>query len=228
MTAPRASEGAVRDSTAGLSSESPTPAGRADEVDLGRLRRNAPAIVTDLALGLLFFVAAKLTDLRTAALVAAGAGIALYGVQWVLNRVFDRLQRPRIDLLGGLAMFGIVMLLISAGFSWLFDSERAVQLKSTWLGLLAATFFAIDAWRGAPYLGKRLALYIAYNDIDTRRLAFGFAIVGAAMALVNAALVFTVSKDGWLYYNLWGDMLLAIGLSMWAIERARRPASRPA
>jgi intracellular septation protein A len=196
--------------------------------DYDKLKRNAPAIIADIALGVLFFIAAKLSDLRTAALVAAGAGIALYGVQWVLNRVFDRLQRPRIDLLGGLAMFGIVMLLISAGFSWLFDSERAVQLKSTYLGLLAAGFFAIDAWRGAPYLGQRLALYIAYNDIDPQRLAFGFAIVGAAMALVNAVLVFTLSKDGWLHYNLWGDMLLAIGLSMWAIERARRPATRPA
>jgi intracellular septation protein A len=192
------------------------------DVDLGRLRRNAPAIVTDLALGLLFFVAAKLSDLRTAALVAAGAGIALYGVQWLLNRVRDRLQRPRIDLLGGLALFGIVMLLISAGFSWLFDSELAVQLKATCLGLIGAAFFALDAWRGAPYLGPRLALYIAYNDIDPCRLAWGFAAVGAAMAAVNAALALTVSKDLWLYYSVWGDMLLAVGLSMWAIERARR------
>ena len=193
-------------------------------VDLGRLRRNAPAIATDIALGLLFFVAAKLSDLRTAALVAAGVGIALYGVQWVLNRVFDRLQRARVDLLGGLAMFGIVMLLISAGFSWYFDSERAVQLKSTYLGLLAASFFAIDAARGAPYLGKRLSLYLAYNDIDTVRLGWSFAVVGAAMALINAALVYSISKDLWLYYSLWGDMLVAMGLSMWAIERSRRPA----
>lgn len=198
------------------------------DVDLGRLRRNAPAIVTDLALGLLFFVAAKLTDLRTAALVAAGAGIALYGVQWLLNRVLDRLRRSRIDLLGGLALFGIVMLLISAGFSWLFDSELAVQLKATWLGLTGAGFFALDAWRGAPYLGPRLALYIAYNDIDPRRLAWGFAAVGAVMAAVNAALALTVSKDLWLYYSVWGDMLLAVGLSMWVIERARRTAGRRA
>ena len=194
------------------------------EVDYGRLRRNAPAIVTDIALGLLFFAAAKLTDLRTAALVAAGTGIALYGVQWVLNRALDRMQRPRIDLLGGLAMFGIVMLLISAGFSWYFDSERAVQLKSTWLGLLGAAFFAFDAWRGAPYLGKRLALYIAYRDIDTVRLAWSFAVVGAAMGLINVAVVYSVSKDLWLYYTLWGDVVVAMVLSMWAIERARRPA----
>jgi intracellular septation protein A len=197
-------------------------AGGQADVDFMRLKKNAPAIVTDVALGVLFFIAAKLSDLRTAALVAAAAGIALYGVQWLLNRVFDRLQRPRIDLLGGLAMFGIVMLLLSAGFSWAFDSERAVQLKSTYLGMLGAGFFALDAARGATYLGKRLALYLAYRDIDTVRLAWRFAAVGATMALVNAGLVFTVSKDLWLYYNLWGDMLLAIGLSMWAIEGSRR------
>ncbi|MCA3214805.1 MAG: hypothetical protein ING39_05220, partial [Burkholderiales bacterium] len=55
--------------------------------DTDKLKRNAPAILTDIALGVLFFVAAKLTDLRSAALIAAGAGIALYGVQWVLDRV---------------------------------------------------------------------------------------------------------------------------------------------
>lgn len=196
------------------------------EIDTARMKKNAPAIATDIALGVLFFITAKLTDLRTAALTAAGAGIALYGVQWVLNRVFDAMKRPRLDLLGGLAMFGIVMLLISAAFSWYFDSERAVQLKSTYLGLLVASFFAIDGWRGAPYLGKRLSLYIAYNDVDPQRLAYGFALVGAVMASVNALVAFSVSKDLWLYYSLWGDMVLAIGLSMWAIERARQP--RPA
>ena len=137
------------------------------DVDLGRMKRNAPAIVTDIALGLLFFVVAKLTDLRTAALVAAGAGLALYPVQWALNRLLQR----QIDLVGGLALFGVFMLLISAGFSWLFDSELAVQLKSTYLGLLAASFFGFDAARGAPYLGKRLMMYVAYNDIDPQRLA---------------------------------------------------------
>jgi intracellular septation protein A len=188
--------------------------------DYDKLKRNAPAIITDIALGVLFFIAAKLSDLRTAALVAAGAGIALYGVQWVLDRVLKK----KIDLLGGLALFGIVMLLISAGFSWLFDSELAVQLKSTYLGLLAAGFFALDALRGGRYLGQRLSLYVAYNDVDVRRLAWSFAAVGATLALINAAIALTFSKDVWLWYTLWGDMALAIGLSMWAINYARRPA----
>jgi intracellular septation protein A len=92
--------------------------------------------------------------------------------------------------------------------------------------LIGAGFFALDAWRGAPCLGPRLALYIAYNDVDPQRLAASFALVGVAMALVNAALALTVSMDLWLYYTLWGDMLLAMGLSMWAIERARRRPAR--
>lgn len=185
--------------------------------DFDKLRRNAPAIVTDVALGVLFFVVAKLTDLRTAALIAAGAGIAVYGVQRVLDRVLGK----RIDLLGGLALFGIVMLLISAGFSWLFASELAVQLKSTYLGLLGAALFALDALRGGRNLGQRLSLYIAYNDLDVRRLSWSFAAVGAALALVNAAVALGFSKDVWLWYTLWGDMVLAIGLSMWAVQRAR-------
>jgi intracellular septation protein A len=203
----------------------PSAPGGDGEIDMDRIKRNAPAIGADLALGLLFFIVAKLSNLTTAALVAAGAGLSLYGVQWLLNRVFDRLQRPRIDLLGGLAMFGVVMLLLSAGFAWLFDSEMAVQLKATYLGLLGATFFAIDAWRGAPYLGKRLALYIAYKDIDPRQLAASFALVGATMAAVNAAIALNFSKDTWLLYTVWGDMVLAVVLSMWAIERARGKAA---
>lgn len=185
--------------------------------DFDKLKRNAPAILTDIALGVLFFVAAKLTDLRSAALIAAGAGIALYGVQWVLDRVLAR----KVDLLGGLALFGIVMLLISAGFSWLFDSELAVQLKSTCLGLLVAAFFAVDGWRGGTYLGQRLSLYLAYNDIDPQRLAWSFAGVGLVMALLNALVALSFSKDVWLWYTLWGDLVIAMGLGLWAINRAR-------
>jgi intracellular septation protein A len=126
-----------------------------------------------------------------------------------------------VDLLGGLALFGIVMLLISAGFSWLFDSELAVQLKSTCLGLLVAAFFAVDGWRGGTYLGQRLSLYLAYNDIDPQRLAWSFAGVGLVMALLNALVALSFSKDVWLWYTLWGDLVIAMGLGLWAINRAR-------
>ncbi len=102
-------------------------------MDTGVFKRNAPAIATDIALGLLFFILGKTTDLRTAALVTAGVGLALVPIQVLISRFAKR----KVDLLGGLALFGVVMLLISASFSWYFDSEFAVQLKATLMGSIA-------------------------------------------------------------------------------------------
>ncbi|MGA8056098.1 MAG: hypothetical protein WCA12_19940 [Burkholderiales bacterium] len=127
-----------------MTARSPGPGA---DPDFARLKDNARAIATDIALGVLFFVAARLTDLRSAALIAAGPGLALVLLQ----------RFVRVNLLGGLALFGIVMRLVSAAFSWVFDSELAVQMKSTAIGLIGAAFFAIDALRGGRYLGARLS-----------------------------------------------------------------------
>jgi intracellular septation protein A len=208
----------------GLPVSDARPAAGGDDIDTARLKKNLPAIITDLALGVLFFVAAKLTDLRTAALIGAGAGIALYGVQWVLDRVLAK----RIDLLGGLAMFGIVMLLLSAAFAYAFDSDFMVQLRPTVIGGLAAVLFGVDALFGGRYLGRRLAVYIAYADIDVRRLAQAFAAVGALLAVLNVVVALAFSKDIWLWYSLWGDIILAVLLAQWAIRYARRPVAAAA
>ncbi|MBM4198892.1 MAG: hypothetical protein FJ198_04285, partial [Gammaproteobacteria bacterium] len=92
--------------------------------------RNKYSIGVDLAIGALFFILVKLTDdLTLSALVTAGAGLAAVVAQ----------RFVKVDLLGGLAIFGIVMLLISAGFSWFFQDDWAVKMKSTILGVLVAT-----------------------------------------------------------------------------------------
>lgn len=195
---------------------------RGDDVDTARLKRNAPAIITDIALGLLFFGVAKLVDLRSAALIAAGAGLAVYAVQWVLDRVLTH----KIDLLGGLALFGIVMLLLSAAFATVFDSDLMVQLRSTAIGALAASLFALDAAFGGRYLGRRLSVYLAYDDIDPRRLAWAFAAMGALLAALNLLVALAFSKDTWLWYSLWGDIILAVLLANLAIRYARVPGAR--
>ncbi|NDE02825.1 MAG: hypothetical protein EBZ91_14065, partial [Gammaproteobacteria bacterium] len=67
--------------------------------------RNKYSLAVDLSLGALFFILAKVTDdLSLSALVTAGAGLAVVFVQ----------RFVKVDLLGGLAMFGVVMLLVSA------------------------------------------------------------------------------------------------------------------
>lgn len=187
--------------------------------DLARLKANAPAIATDVALGLLFFVLGKWVDLRTAAWVTAAVGLALLPVQWAINRWSPR----RLDLLGGMALFGVAMMLLSAGFAWYFDSDLAVQLKASVIGGIGAACFAVDALLGrGKWLGERMKTYLVYDDVDARRLAAGMGAAGACMAIVNLAVALLASKDAWLWYTLWGDMLLVLLLAQLAIQWSRR------
>ena len=60
--------------------------------------RNKPSLIVDITLGLLFFIVSKATgNLTTAALVGAAAGLAVVIIQ----------RFVKVDLLGGLAMFGV-------------------------------------------------------------------------------------------------------------------------
>jgi intracellular septation protein A len=176
-------------------------------------RRNKPSLITDLALGALFFVVAKFTDLTTAALAGAAAGLALVVVQ----------RFVKVDLLGGLALFGVVMLLLSAGFSLAFSDDWAVKMKSTALGLLSALLFGVDAlFFSGRLLAARLARYMPHADVDTRRLGIGMAATGLVLALVNYAVARHSSTDIWLYYTSFGDMVVTLALVAFVIRFSRR------
>ncbi len=173
-------------------------------------QRNKPSIYADLALGLLFIVVAKLSNLTTAALVGAAAGLLLVVVQ----------RFVRVDLLGGLAMFGVVMLLVSAAFSLVFQDDGLVKLKGTILGLFTTALFLGDGLlnRGR-YFGRRLARYVMQPVVE-QRLAIGLGGIGALMAGVNWGVATNFSTDVWLAYNSIGDiglsMLLFLGVLRWA------------
>lgn len=190
--------------------------------DAGVWKRNAPSIACDIALGLLFFIMGKVTDLRTAALVTAVVGLSLVPIQWLVNRF---LPRP-VDLLGGLALFGVFMMLLSAGFSWYYESEFAVQLKTTVLGGITASLFAIDALLDGRYLARRFATYIGYRDLDLQRLAIGMAGSALIMATLNLAVALSFSKDTWLNYTTWVDLVIVIVLTQYVISWSRRQGNR--
>ena len=189
-----------------------TTASGAPAHDFDKLKANRIPIAVDIALSLLFFIVAKLTNLQTAALVGAGAGIALLIVQRFVT----------VDLIGGMALFGIVMLLVSAGFAIVVQDDELIKHRSTIVGLIGATCFLVDGLGGGRRLGRGMSRYIAYADIDERRLALGMGAVGATLALANVAMVRLLSTDAWLFYTTFGDVPLSMGLVLFAIKWARQ------
>jgi len=175
-------------------------------------QRNKYSFFVDIGLGALFFVLAKVTDdLTFAALATAGAGLAVVVVQ----------RFVKVDLLGGLAMFGVAMLLISAGFSWFFEDDWAVKMKSTILGVFVATLTLSDAaFNRGRYFGGRLLRYMP-QPLDAQRLAAGLGGLGLVMAAVNWVFAEFTSKDTWLYYTSFGDFLLSVVLMFAVLHYAR-------
>ena len=181
-------------------------------IDMSAYQRNKVPLAVDIGLGLLFFVVAKLTDLSTAALVGAAAGIVLLVVQ----------RYAKVDLLGGLALFGIFLLLVSAGLALAFQDDTAVKMRSTIVGLISAALFLGDGLLGGNRLGKGLARYLPYKDIDPGRLALGMGILGLAMAGLNYAVAKLASTDFWLVYTTFIDIFLVMLALLLVFRFARR------
>jgi intracellular septation protein A len=179
-------------------------------------RENRLPFAIDIITGLLFYAIAKLTDLQTAALVGIAVGFALVMFQHI----------TKIDVTGGLALFGIVMLCISAGLAlWLADDEW-IKMRGTITGLIAASFFLADGLRGGPYIGKGLARYMPYSDIDPGRFAAAMGCVGLVMAGLNYGAAKLLSTDSWLFYTTFVDTFIVIGFVFFVLRYARggRPA----
>lgn len=173
--------------------------------------RNKYSLYVDIGIAILFFALAKLTDdLPFSALVTAGAGLSVVVVQ----------RFVKVDLLAGLALFGVFMLLVSAAFSYAFDSDWAVKMKSTLLGGVVAMLMYADAFlnRG-HYFGGRLARFMP-APIVPQRMAVGMATLGVVMAAVNYAVASWFSTDVWLYYTSFGDLIVTMVLVFAVIKYA--------
>jgi intracellular septation protein A len=167
-------------------------------IDFGVFKRNWIPLTVDILLGLLFYVVAKLTDLTTAALIGAAVGLFLLVIQ----------RLSKIDLLGGLAMFGIALLLLSAIFALAFQSDEAVKYRSSIIGLISAALFFFDGLAGGNRLSVRLMHYLPYRGIDAARLGIGMGLLGAIMAGLNFFVAQHASTDIWLFYSTFADVVV--------------------
>ena len=182
-------------------------------------QRNKYSIYADMALGALFFIVGKVTeDLALAALIGAGAGLLLVAAQ----------RFVKVDLLGGFAVFGTIMLLISAAFSLALQDDYWVQMKGTVLGLLTASLFMIDGLlRRGAYFGARIERYMPL-PLHHDRIAIGMSLVGVVMAVANYYVVNHFTEDFWLTWTTFLDLPLSMALFYAVIFWARkRSADEP-
>ena len=175
-------------------------------------QRNKHSLLVDIGLAAVFFVAGSLSDdLALPALITAGAGLGVVVAQ----------RFVKVDLLGGLALFGVLTLLVSAGLALAFQDDWAVKMRSTLLGGFIALLMAGDAFfNNGGYFGARL-LRSMPEPLDARRLTLGMAILGLVSALANWAVASWLSKAMWLYYTSFGDLVLSILLMVWVLRYAR-------
>ena len=180
-------------------------------LDMSRYKANRVPIAVDILLGLLFFVIAKFTDLSTAAIVGAVVGIGLLVAQ----------RFVKVDLTGGLALFGVAMLLISAGLAIAFQDDMAIKMRGTIVGVIGAVLFLGDGLLGGNRLGKGMARYLPYNDLDPGRLAVGMGLLALALAGINYLVAKFASTDVWLFDSTFVDFILSAVLAMAVFSFAR-------
>ena len=184
----------------------------AGEARASKWEQNKYSIYADLALAALFFIVSKVTgDLVLAAIVGGVTGLGLI----VLQRFV------KVDLLGGFAVFGTIMLAISTAFSLVLQDSYWVQMKSTALGLFTAALFMVDGLlRQGAYFGARFERYMP-GSLHHNRLAIGMSIVGIVSASGNYVVAENFSEDFWLTYTTFLDFPIFM-LSFFVILRWAR------
>jgi len=178
-----------------------------------RQKQLRPSIAIDFALGFVFFFIAREFGLLTASLTGSAVAVILF----IANRF------TKIDLLGGFAVFGIVMSLISAVLTLLFQDDLFIKLKGSLMGLIGASFAFGDAiFNNGNYLGARLAMYIeGLFKLNPRRAAFAMGGSSLGVIAVDTPLAFTLTTDQWVWYNAFLDGIIGMVIFFTAIYFAR-------
>ena len=186
----------------------------APEAGESKWAENKYSIYADLALGALFFIVSKVTgDLVLAAIVGGVTGLGLI----VLQRFV------KVDLLGGFAVFGTIMLGISTVFSLVLQDSYWVQMKGTALGLFTASLFMADGLlRQGAYFGARFERYMP-GSLHHNRLAIGMSLMGIVSAGGNYFVAENFSEDFWLTYTTFLDFPIIMVSFLLILRWARKP-----
>jgi len=136
--------------------------------------------------------------------IAVDLGMAL--LFFVVGKLSESLVTPALVCAGA----GLVLIIV----------QRFVKVDLLG-GLVATVMFGDAIFNHGRYFGGRLARFMP-NPIDTRRMAAGLATLGVVMALLNWGVAKFFSKDIWLAYTSFGDIVLSVLLAMAVIRFAER------
>lgn len=180
-----------------------------------RFKKNVPSLLTDIALAVAFYFVGKEYGIVTAAVTGALAGVVL----WVVQKI------TKIDLLGGLAVFGIIVSLISAAYALAVNDPWLVQMRSTIFGLaIAALFFGDGLFLKGRRLGARIERYMPPGTAP-ERLSIGIGALGIVISSMNWAVAALLPEDVWLFYTSFLDtplaMILGVAVVIYARPRAK-------
>jgi intracellular septation protein A len=165
-------------------------------LDPGVYARNLIPLMVDVAFAMGFYALAQFTDLSTAALSMALAGILV----WLVQRVSG------VDLLGGLASFGVIISIISAALAYIFQNDAAVKFAPSITHLIVGLSFAIDGLYGGSWLGRGLGRFLPFRHVDVRRLAWGMGLLSLTSASLNLAVANLAPTQAWLFYTTFLDL----------------------
>ena len=111
----------------------------------------------------------------------------------------------------------------------LFEDEEVIKHRSTIVGLVGAVCFLFD---GLVLKGRKLGCgldrYMAYDDIDPKRLSIGMGLTGLVMAGGNSVVAWAFSTDFWLLYTTFLDIPVSLALILWAVSWARKGKAKGA
>ncbi|PMG26274.1 hypothetical protein BCU94_19270 [Shewanella sp. 10N.286.52.C2] len=196
-------------------SDNPIEANEKRKLQSEKWRKNKPSIFADIGIGAAFFVVAKVTgDLKMAAFTGVFLGVALVIIQ----------RFVKVDLLGGFAVFGTMMLLVSAIFAIAFQSEYLVQLKGTFMGLLSASALMVDGvFNKGGYFGTRFERYVN-SPIQHRYFVLGLALIGLCMAVMNFSVATQLTEEQWLTYDTFVETPVYLVMFFFLVWRAGKKA----
>lgn len=177
-------------------------------LDLGAYARNKVPLLVDVVFGVGFYILAQLTDLSTAAVSMALTGLLV----WLVQRLSG------VDLLGGLASFGVIISVISAALAYIFQSDAAIKFAPSITHLIVGLSFAIDGLRGGSWLGRGLARYLPYRHVDVRRLAWGMGLLSLTSASLNTAVANLAPTQVWLFYTTFVDLPVLLLAGFFLLE----------